>query len=43
MTNLSGANLDTDAAVGPQGEGMDSPSTFLSNPRCNDSSMEKRS
>lgn len=27
MTNLSGTNLNNGAAVGPQGEGMDSPST----------------
>jgi len=42
MTNLSGANLNNYAAVGPQGEGIDSPSTFLSRPRCNNSLMEKR-
>lgn len=28
MTNLSGTNLNNGAAVGPQGEGRDSPSTF---------------
>lgn len=28
MTNLSGANLNNGAAVGPQGEGRESPSTF---------------
>jgi type I restriction enzyme, S subunit len=28
MTNLSGANLNNGAAVGPQGEDRDSPSTF---------------
>ena len=36
MTNLSGANLNNGAAVGPQGEGMDSQSSFPTYPayRC---------
>lgn len=42
MTNLSGTNLNNGAAVGPQGEGRDSPSKFLSHPRCSNSLMEKR-
>lgn len=28
MTDLSGLNLDSGAAAGPQDEGMESPSTF---------------
>ncbi|UIP31925.1 restriction endonuclease subunit S [Stutzerimonas kunmingensis] len=37
MTNLSGANLNNGAAVSPQGEGMDSPSTFPKYPAYKDS------
>lgn len=40
MTNLSGANLNNGAAVGPQGEGMDSPSTFPGYPAYKDSGVE---
>lgn len=40
MTNLSGANLNNGAAVGPQGEGMDSPSSFPSYPTYKDSGVE---
>ena len=40
MTNLSGANLNNGAAVGPQGEGRDSPSTFPSYPAYKDSGVE---
>ncbi|MFG3693095.1 restriction endonuclease subunit S [Stutzerimonas stutzeri] len=40
MTNLSGANLNNGAAVGPQGEGMDSPSTFPKYPAYKDSGVE---
>lgn len=43
MTNLAGTNLNNGAAVGMQSEGKESPSTFKSHPRCNDSSMEKHS
>lgn len=37
MTNLSGANLNNGAAVGPQGEGRESPSTFPKYPAYKDS------
>src|SRR5690554_5430847 len=37
MTNLSGANLNNGAAVGPQGEGRESPSTFPTYPAYKDS------
>lgn len=40
MTNLSGANLNSGAAVGPQGEGMDSPSSFPAYPTYKDSSVK---
>ncbi|MBA1307319.1 restriction endonuclease subunit S [Pseudomonas stutzeri] len=40
MTNLSGANLNNGAAVGPQGEGMESPSTFPKYPAYKDSGVE---
>ncbi|MFZ3023461.1 restriction endonuclease subunit S [Pseudomonas sp.] len=40
MTNLSGANLNSGAAVGPQGEGMDSPSTFPAYSAYKDSGVE---
>jgi type I restriction enzyme S subunit len=40
MTNLSGANLNNGAAVGPQGEGRDSPSTFSKYPAYKDSGVE---
>lgn len=40
MTNLSGANLNNGAAVGPQGEGRDSPSTFPAYPIYKDSGVE---
>ncbi len=40
MTNLSGANLNNGAAVGPQGEGMDSPSTFPKYPDYKDSGAD---
>ena len=40
MTNLSGANLNNGAAVGPQGEGMDSPSSFPEYPAYKDSGVE---
>src|SRR5690606_23152961 len=40
MTNLSGTNLNNGAAVGPQGEGMDSPSTFPTYPAYKDSGVE---
>jgi type I restriction enzyme S subunit len=40
MTNLSGANLNNGAAVGPQGEGMDSPSGFPEYPAYKDSGVE---
>jgi type I restriction enzyme S subunit len=40
MTNLSGANLNNGAAVGPQGEGRDSPSTFPAYPTYKDSGVE---
>lgn len=40
MTNLSGANLNNGAAVGPQGEGMDSPSRFPAYPAYKDSGVE---
>lgn len=39
MTNLSGANLNNGAAVGPQGEGMDSPSNFPKYPEYKDSGV----
>ena len=37
MTNLSGASLNNGAAVGPQGEGRDCPSTFPKYPAYKDS------
>lgn len=40
MTNLSGTNLNNGAAVGPKGEGMDSPSTFPKYPDYKDSGVE---
>ena len=40
MTNLSGTNLNNGSAVGPQGEGRDSPSTFLKYPAYKDSGVE---
>jgi len=40
MTNLSGTNLNNGAAVGPQGEGRESPSTFPKYPAYKDSGVE---
>tara|TARA_B100000749_G_scaffold270063_1_gene249465 strand:- start:1014 stop:2357 length:1344 start_codon:yes stop_codon:yes gene_type:complete len=40
MTNLSGTNLNNGTAVGPQGEGRDSPSTFPKYPAYKDSGVE---
>ncbi|MNJ21736.1 Type-1 restriction enzyme EcoKI specificity protein [compost metagenome] len=40
MTNLSGANLNNGAAVGRQGESMDSPSRFPAYPAYKDSGVE---
>ncbi|EJQ7927879.1 restriction endonuclease subunit S, partial [Pseudomonas aeruginosa] len=40
MTNLSGTNLHNGAAVGPQGEGKESPSTFPKYPAYKDSGVE---
>lgn len=40
MTNLSGANLNNGVAVGPQGEGMDSPSNFPKYPAYKYSGVE---
>ena len=40
MTSLSGANLNNGVAVGPQGEGKDSPSTFPKYPVYKDSGVE---
>ena len=40
MTNLSGTNLHNGAAVGPQGEGRESPSTFPKYPVYKDSGVE---
>lgn len=40
MTNLSEANLNNGAAVGPQDEGMDSPSSFPAYPTYKDSGVE---
>lgn len=40
MTNLSGAHLNSGAAVGPQGEGRDSPSRFPEYPAYKDSGVE---
>lgn len=40
MTNLSGANLNNGAAVGPQGEAMYSPITFAAYPAYKDSGVE---
>ncbi|MCO7557789.1 restriction endonuclease subunit S [Metapseudomonas otitidis] len=40
MTNLSGANLNNGAAVGPQGEGRESVSTFPKYPEYKDSGVE---
>ena len=40
MTNLSGTNLNNGSAVGPQGEGRDSPSTFPAYPAYRDSGVE---
>ncbi|MBE7928903.1 restriction endonuclease subunit S [Pseudomonas saudiphocaensis] len=40
MTNLSGTNLNNGAAVGPQGEGRESPSNFPKYPAYKDSGVE---
>lgn len=40
MKNLSGANLNSGTAVGPQGEGRVSPSSFSSYPAYKDSGVE---
>lgn len=40
MTNLSGTNLNSGAAVGPQGEGRERPSRFPKYPKYKDSSNE---
>jgi type I restriction enzyme S subunit len=40
MTNLSGTNLNNGVAVGPQGEGMDSPSNVSTYPAYKDSGVE---
>jgi type I restriction enzyme S subunit len=40
MTNLSGTNLNNGAAVGPQGEGRDCPSTFPKYPAYKDSGVK---
>ncbi|RCI61451.1 restriction endonuclease subunit S [Pseudomonas aeruginosa] len=40
MTNLSGTNLNNGAAVGPQGEGRESPSNFPTYPAYKDSGVE---
>jgi type I restriction enzyme S subunit len=40
MTNLSGANLNNRAAAGPQGKGMDRPSTFPKYSAYKDSGIE---
>jgi type I restriction enzyme, S subunit len=40
MTNLSGANLNNGVAVGPQGEGRDSPSRFPKYPEYKESGDE---
>lgn len=40
MTSLSGANLNNGEAVGPQGESMDSPSTFPAYPAYKNSGVE---
>nr|WP_260679123.1 restriction endonuclease subunit S [Pseudomonas mendocina] len=40
MTNLSGTNLNNGAAVGPQGEGRESPSTFPKYPAYKDSGVD---
>ncbi|RRV16664.1 restriction endonuclease subunit S [Pseudomonas sp. s199] len=40
MTNLSGTNLNNGAAVGPQGEGRESPSRFPTYPAYKDSGVE---
>src|SRR5690606_34894922 len=40
MTNLSGTNLNNGEAVGPQGEGKESPSTFPRYPAYKDSGVE---
>ena len=40
MTNLSGTNLNNGAAVGPQGEGRESPSRFPTYPAYKDSGGE---
>ncbi len=40
MTNLSGTNLNNGAAVGPQGEGRESPSSFPAYPAYKDSGVE---
>ena len=40
MTNLSGTNLNNRNAVGPQGEGRDSPSSFPRYPKYKDSGVE---
>ncbi|MFI8466610.1 restriction endonuclease subunit S [Stutzerimonas stutzeri] len=40
MTNLSGANLNNGAAVGPQGEGRESPGSFPTYPTYRSSGIE---
>ena len=40
MTNLTGTNLNNRNAVGPQGEGRDSPSSFPRYPKYKDSGVE---
>ena len=40
MTNLSGTNLNNGAAVGPQGESRESPSSFPAYPTYKDSGVE---
>ena len=40
MTNLSGTNLNNGAAVGSEGEGRDSPSSFSAYPAYKDSGVE---
>ncbi len=40
MTNLTGSNLNNGLAVGPKGEGRDSPSTYPAYPEYKDSGVE---
>ena len=40
MTNLSGANLNNRGAIGPKGEGRDSPGSFPKHPEYKDSGVE---